>query len=294
MSLNIPTVANKLNMPRRKLKEGLLGVEVEVEGEGLPFVDDDDWRTEQDHSLRGESYEYVMREPRSLEETETCLNSLANRLSDSTYYETPRAGVHVHVNVQDLNVVQLFNVITATYLLETILTKYCGSHREGNLFCLRVSDASYQAMVVKRAAESHNLGVFNNDMIRYSALNLTSLHKYGSIEYRAMRSTSDFNVIKVWCNVLANIRKESSTFDTPLDVVSMALRAPESFAYKMLGSCAGEMLEGVNVVEEINTGLDYVIEYANTIDWSGFEERMIGGLSFPANIEYPDEPLGDY
>jgi hypothetical protein len=235
-----------------------------------------------------------MREPRSLDETITCLNSLKDALSNSTYYETPRAGVHVHVNVQNVNVVQLYNIILSTYLLETILTRYCGAYREGNLFCLRVCDAEYQATVVEEAVTKNSLSVLSTDMIRYSALNLNSLSKYGSIEYRAMRSTADFDVLKVWCRVLYNIRQESLTFETPLDVVSMALEAPESFVYKMLGEYAGELLDGVDLQSELETGLEYVLPIAHAVDWSSFNEHVIGGISFPSNIEWPDEPIGDF
>ncbi len=290
----IPTVAQKLDMPRHKLKEGLLGVEVEVEGEQLPVVDDGDWRTERDHSLRGESFEYVMREPRSLPETITCLNSLKERLGNSTYYETPRAGVHVHVNVQGLNVIQLYNAIVSTYLLETILTRYCGPHREGNLFCLRVCDAEYQALKVEEAAVNNSLRVLNTEDIRYSALNLNSLSKYGSIEYRAMRSTADFEVLNIWCNVLHNIRMQAEQFESPLDIVSMALEAPESFVYRLLGEYAGVLLGGLDIQAELDVGMEYVLPIVHAVDWNSFDERLVGGLSFPVNIEWPDEPMGDY
>lgn len=290
----VPTVADKLNIPRHKLKEGLLGVEVEVEGESLPDVDTDDWRTENDYSLRGESREYVMREPRSLDETVTCLNTLKERLNNSVYYETPRAGVHVHVNVQNLTVVELYNAITATYLLETILTKYCGAHREGNLFCLRVCDAEYQAHVVEESATEHNLEVLNNEMIRYSALNLNALRKYGSIEYRAMRSTADFEVLKVWCNVLHNIRQQCTKFNNPLDIVSMAMEAPESFAHRLLGEFAGVLLQDVDIQAELDVGLEYVLPIVHAVDWNSFDEKLIGGVAFPSNVEWPDEPIGDY
>lgn len=290
----IPTVANKLNIPRHKLKEGLLGVEVEVEGVNLPLIQSDDWRTEQDHSLRGESREYVMREPRSLDETITCINTLKESLVNSTYYETPRAGVHVHVNVQNLTVVELYNAITATYLLETILTKYCGPHREGNLFCLRVCDAEYQATMVEQSAIEHNLHVLDTEQIRYSALNLNALRKYGSIEYRAMRSTADFEVLKVWCNVLHNIRTQCTSFESPLDIVSMAMEAPESFAHRLLGEFAGELLKDVDIQAELDVGLEYVLPIVHAVDWNSFDEKLIGGIAFPSNVEWPDEPIGDY
>jgi len=290
----IPTVAQKLNMPNHKLKAGALGVEVEVEGENLPNFDNDDWRTEIDHSLRGESNEYVMREPRSLDETVTCLNNLKEALSNSAYYETPRAGVHVHVNVQELNVVHMYNLILSTYLLETILTRYCGAYREGNLFCLRVCDADYQAKVLEESIVKGSLRPLASSMIRYSALNLNSLSKYGSLEYRAMRSTADFEVLKVWCNVLYNMREQAQTFESPLDVVSMALEAPESFVYKMLGDCAGELLNDVNIVAELEVGLEYALPIAHAVDWNSFNEQVIGGLSFPSNIEWPDEPMEDF
>ncbi len=50
-----------------------IGIEIEVEGESLPHVDTEVWKSEQDNSLRGESYEYVLRRPVPFEETQSVL-----------------------------------------------------------------------------------------------------------------------------------------------------------------------------------------------------------------------------
>lgn len=102
-----------LNKPR---KAGLLGVEVEVEtlkGE-LPRIHDDlaAWNVTHDGSLRGESAEYVFKEPLG-----------------------PRASVHVHVNVLEMTKQQLDNFLYSYLLLEDVLMSFCGEGREGNRFC---------------------------------------------------------------------------------------------------------------------------------------------------------------
>lgn len=295
----IPKVKTKLELPPHKFKEGLLGVEVEVEGNNLPHLNND-WRTERDHSLRGESNEYVMREPRSLEDTHTCLQNLEKALKDNkaTFNNSVRAGVHVHVNVQDLDIVEMYNMMTIYYIVEEILVNYCGCTREGNLFCLRATDAEYQIDVVEKAISSKSLKPMSDDTIRYSALNLCSLAKYGSLEFRAMRSTKDFNVLRTWCDMVAHLYDLCAEYESPQEVYEEAYNQPERFLERVFksGVLDEEVLQSFSgdAVEALDSGLELVVQYATNTNWNSFEEVLIGGLSFPVGTEFPDEPVEDF
>lgn len=291
-----PKVSEKLGLRRHQMKDGLLGVEVEVEGSNLPYLDGD-WRTENDHSLRGESREYVMREPRSLDDTHTVLENLNQALSTegTEFIESVRAGVHVHLNVQDLNVVEMYNLITIYYIVEDILVHFCGETREGNLFCLRASDAEYQITVVEEAVKEKRLDMFNDDIIRYSALNLCSLSKYGSLEFRAMRSTNDFSVLHTWCSMVAHLKEMSKKFNNPLDVYTQACTNQQDFLSSVFPS--GELDEKILVPfgkVNLDNNLDLVLEYVTQTNWDSFGEVVIGGASFPVGTEFPDEPMEDF
>jgi len=180
------------------------GIEIEVEGRNLP-VGVVGWKQTMDGSLRGdENVEYVLRTVSSLENVKKYLDNLKKAYDEnnSVIDETIRAGVHVHLNVTDLNVRQMFNFITVYYIFEDFLCQFCGPERSGNHFCLRVSDAMAPIFSLKYALERKNFTVLSNDNLRYAALNFTSLFRHGSLEFRAMRSTADLDEVYKWVCIL--------------------------------------------------------------------------------------------
>ncbi len=72
--------------------------------------------------------------------------------------------------------------------------------------------------------------------MRYSSLNFVSLHKYGSLEFRAMRSTPNFDLIYQWVEMLQELRDNVlKTFDSPEDVISsMSQKGEFTFLQRML------------------------------------------------------------
>jgi len=106
------------------------------------------------------------------------------------------------------------------YLLEGVLVKYCGEHREGNRFCLRLqdSDGCYDVIRDLFSRGICNLRLHSQESLRYAALNLAAITKYGSLEFRSMRGTLDKNVILPWVNALANIKKFAVNFQDVRDI----------------------------------------------------------------------------
>src|SRR3990172_9397067 len=120
------TVFEEFGLSLRKRTAGDVGVEIEVEGRNLPYTEKY-WKREADGSLRGpENAEYVLRKPATLTQLKMALKSLAidYRASEAKVDESVRAGVHVHVNVQHMNMVEVYNFITLYLILEELLTKY--------------------------------------------------------------------------------------------------------------------------------------------------------------------------
>lgn len=212
---------NKYFLMSDRYTEGVLGVEIEVEGDRLP-AEIDGWRTEHDGSLRGPSAEYVFNSPKSYDGSRKALEVFDNTLkaNNSTINDSIRAGIHVHLNVQKLTLLQLITLITAYFTVENVITKLCGVGREGNLFCLRGKDAEYQIEAIVDGVVNNRLRSICNDNIRYSALNIISLRKFGSIEFRAMRTTSNIDHIWNWCRIVHNFLRTVELFETPYSVIS--------------------------------------------------------------------------
>ena len=229
-----------LNLVGCTPQTGDVGVEIELEADNLPHADivPRQWKRENDASLRGESGEFVLRKPVSLSQLDkafsdlqACFDAEGTRVRD-----TYRAGIHVHVNVQDLTPIQLVSFICSYFMLEEVLLRYCDKSRLGNHFCLRMSDASYLLDKIVDFIQQEDLRQLDTDDLRYASLNVTSLFKYGSIEFRALESTLDFDKIKTWAGVLVHLRDYAKTLRSPVDLLGNASALGfEAYAPVILG-----------------------------------------------------------
>ena len=204
-----------------KKQDGEVGLEIELEGPRVSRIESVGWRLEHDGSLRDEAVELVLRKPCKRADVHKYLNNVVSavRAADAEVLDTGRAGVHVHVNVQDLEFHQLFNFICAYLILEDILIQFCGKYRVGNLFCLRARDAEALIDTLRETAREKDLNLTAGDQLRYAALNVSALKKYGSLEFRAMRSTVDPVVLQTWVDSLLAIKDWSMQFNDPQELV---------------------------------------------------------------------------
>ncbi|NOQ73263.1 MAG: hypothetical protein GQ574_14750 [Crocinitomix sp.] len=271
-----------MNNVRHKLglghTDGLLGVEIEVEGESLP-QHPKGWVKHRDGSLRGaENAEYVLPHPLPLTGANKALDDLwgAFEQEGSHVEDSFRAGVHVHLNVQDLSPKQLVTLIVLYFVLEGPLTRFCGNEREGNHFCMRSSDAEFLTQTISKAVSEGDMSYLQTEDLRYSALNVTSLFKYGSLEFRAMRSTSDKNTIKDWCGIIDKLKTTSLEFDSPTDVLDAISAGGEHYFVKSIfGGYAKHFLAMPDLGESIRIGLLNAQDIAYSRDWAYVVEENL-------------------
>lgn len=231
-----------------------VGIEIETEGSSLPNIDNDYWKSEPDGSLRGESWEYVLKKPVHYPDTKLALDNLKVSWegNKSVIKNSPNAGVHVHINVGDLTVTQLFNFVALYMIVEDMLVDKCGEHRIGNLFCLRVTDAEYIIDMIVSAIRTSNLMALHTDEIRYASINLRALGDYGSVEFRSWRSDGDLEAVQWWVDVLMHLKHKAKEIDNPAQIVSdVSRKEPEGFYNEILG----------HFVKDI----PWKVEYKNTI-----------------------------
>jgi hypothetical protein len=219
---------------------GDVGIEIELEADNIPDSCEVEpvWRREVDQSLRGESGEFVLNKPIKIEHIDGAFDVLKKAFKKSGLVIRPtyRAGIHVHVNVQHLTPLQLINFICAYFLLEEVFLGYCDKSRRGNHFCLRMSDASYSLDSLVNMIVKEDLRSLNTEDLRYASLNVTSLFKYGSIEFRALESTLDYDKIKVWASVLIHLRDYAASLSDPTQLLGdISSKGFEQFLPVMLG-----------------------------------------------------------
>lgn len=272
---------------------GDIGLEIEVEGHNLPVLSKW-WRNEQDGSLKGiETREYVLDGPQSLEGIKTALDHLdkAYQANQTVVDDSVRAGVHVHINCQHLTMTQLYNFITLYLLLENLLVRWCGEYREGNLFCLRASDAEWMLYTIRKAANDGRKQFrnrFHNDELRYASLNLKALGDYGSLEFRAMRGTRDLGLIYKWAETLFNLREAACKFNMPTSIIEQfSVDGVDAFLTRTLGGNKDMFIRGCpDAAQLVWEGMRNAQDVAYCADWHKFEPKMrvIGGVEFPDDI----------
>lgn len=205
--------------------EGDVGVEIECEGKNLPQHNFGSWKAVPDGSLRN-GIEYVFKKPLPVKSVEKAMEEISATFKE--YDTLPdfsfRTSVHVHVNCLELEYNHLLNFIYTYLLLESVLMDFCGEARKCNRFCLRLEDAEGMIDVLREMFSYRdnpgNLRAFwKEDTMRYAALNVEALPKYGSLEFRAMHGTVDPEIIIAWTNILVNIRKFATKFEEPKDIV---------------------------------------------------------------------------
>lgn len=172
------TIKQMVDINNSYISDKLYGLEIEVEGINLPTSISPHWRVERDDSLKTEeAWEYVTKKPHNLPEMSLRIRELDEAYSQcgSLVHDSVRAGVHVHMNVQDWNIKQLMTFAICYYGLEDVLMKWCGENREGNLFTLRTKDAEFILFKLVQTMQERNLNILNTDVIRYASLNFLSL-----------------------------------------------------------------------------------------------------------------------
>jgi hypothetical protein len=253
--------------------EGDLGIEIEVEAfDKLPREVNEYWDVLTDGSLRGEAKEYVFKKPLSkpvtFKQVKILYELLQNNVKDSM-----RAGVHVHINCQKLTLTQLFTFMAAYYCLEDLITEEAGEERQGNLFCLRMSDADYintgiLGCLMQRSITADS-GIFHNENLRYSAMNLVSLSKFGSLEFRALRTPTTAEKVIDWVDMLFTLKENSvANFANPIELLSaMSANGAAETAKKLLGKYAEKQIAKPHFEKSVYDGVRQIQHWVFLNNW---------------------------
>lgn len=240
----------------------LYGVEVETELR-YPYTvyDNNKWHAKGDPSLRGMfPVEFVSMRPQNRRATEADLRALWVSLREYEMVDTVRAATHLHVNMRGTSALYLANVLTMYYLVEDTVVKYgCGTGRFGNLFCLTGSQCYLTTELIRRMFEGGDMVYcrVNEDHYKYSALNLAALSKFGSLEFRALRTPtkspdSILEIIALFSKLLVLARN----YEHPSQIVSeLSSQGAEKFVEFLLPKKIKENMEDPVDFEDIREGL---------------------------------------
>jgi hypothetical protein len=250
--------------------KGEVGIEVEVEGHSLPHAIPSYWHAKKDGSLRGaDNCEYVLKQPCQRKSVLKFLQYLEAQLvkSKAKVDESKRTSVHVHVNMNTKSLVDCYTLVVLYYLFEDAMTRIAGDSRVGNLFCLRASDAEYIVDVLAKSARGRKFNL-NPEQLRYTSVNVCAIQTFNSIEFRALRGTTDPHVISEWVELLLSLKDAASKYTDPAELMGDFSRlGPEQLTEEVFGKRAGLILKQKGYAERMWDAARLVQEIAFATDW---------------------------
>lgn len=216
------------------LDDTTIGVEIEVEG--VPFralgglVPEElkhywAWHDE-DNSLHNNGCEFTFRNPLFGEDAQIALTVMLKIARENRFQTSLRTGIHVHMDARDMSRHQLLGLCAYYTMFEPAIYAWVGDERHANNFCLpwyKFEGALSQASEILKSCKQHSVGVAGSDLVimsceqfhRYAGLNLKSLGTFGSIEFRQLKTTLEYDRVRDWINLLMGLKQA-------------ALRAPDS------------------------------------------------------------------
>jgi hypothetical protein len=188
-----------------------LGIEVELENcHGCKHLPGDSaWEIKLDGSLRNNGREFVFLNPISGERAVKALDELEAIINQSIgkFKITPeraiRSSVHVHVDCTDLTSAELTRLLLLYMIYEIPLFKAFAEERYGNHFCFPLRDCIDlldAPRTLRQGWDSFNKTINHPNIGRYCALNLKSLFKFGSVEFRHHGGEWEKNKLLLWIN----------------------------------------------------------------------------------------------
>lgn len=202
--------------------ERLIGIEVEVENHSpLHTSTSGIWSREVDGSLRNNGTEYISNPIEARCAPYAIRELLGECLNKEVCCFGPRTSIHIHVNAQDLTEKQIINATLLYSVVEPLLYKFTGRNRIKNIYCVPVSDTN---LLIALMATSLNRVARN--WPKYSGLNLLPLVSKGTLEFRHMHGTFDYNKVSVWVRMITRIVDISKSLDdTKLSLKILNLNA---------------------------------------------------------------------
>lgn len=255
------TISNLFGV--REVRGAVVGLELEIEGENLPqSVPGDEWDVKRDGSLRG-GLEYVFSKPLGSVATREALESIdkALKASGAVLNYSYRTSTHCHINVSNLEVEVVKTMISLFTLFEDEYINFCSRGRKANRFCLGAKDADGVIENINRFFSSDR--VPDEGRGKYSALNLCTLSRFGTLEVRTLEGTDDWTRIFTWVRALLSLRKAAKDIGDRASLAEM----PKDEIIKMLFPT--ERLRE----QFLKDGWQERFDYNKSVAWELFQTR---------------------
>lgn len=207
LHLMTPDLLVMLTTVPEKVLGGCLnrGVGIEIEVEDILESDKliDEWIFHKDGSLRGNAREYVTpfgirvgHAAKKLHLFEHEVLRLRKRYGQGAFSFGERTSVHVHLDVRPFTDEQIRALAILYTLFEDPLFYYAGPSRKSNVFTIPLRCSN----LMVRMTDIWNIGVLGE---KYCAINFKAMQTFGTVEFRHMEGTENFEKIFSWIMMLS-------------------------------------------------------------------------------------------
>lgn len=235
----IPLVKQNKETPKLVDSTTLLGVEVEVEKwkeYDLSHIYSGYWTAKKDDSLRNNGMEMVFAEPLSGADAVSAVEWLCEQAVKHKWAVSKLTGLHVHVDIRNLELDQFRNFCAVYALTEPLIYYWVGRGRFENMFCLPWYMAEMDLKNISKVAKEGEVDpararAFLESLSKYSGCNLNAVHKFGTAEFRMLETTFDAQRIITWINILLSLKKYAMIPHITPQVMCEAIRHHGAWAF---------------------------------------------------------------
>lgn len=208
------------------------GVEIEIEDTILD-LETPLWKVERDGSLRN-GYEYLFSGPLDGDKGYQALMQYHEAAKDNLGSDNMghRTSIHIHIDVRDMTMEQVFTMTLAYISMEAILFEYLDNpFRENNIYCVRLQKMRRFLDHLQTGLHSANYEYLITD--KYTAYNTSRLRDLGTVEFRMFPCTSDGHKIVEWANICMCFKKYALEHTTT-ELMAMVYGDPSSLQSEIL------------------------------------------------------------
>lgn len=205
------------------------GVELELEGPRsyLPDLALRNWHPHRDGSLRN-GMEYVLATPRGQNKLALSLEEFY--ASGITGNDSLRASTHIHINGKDMTVGQLRSLIALVYSIEPALFMWVDESRKWSGYCMGLDTMSPKRMRTLMSPDTTDrdfvVSLAPNGAERYYGLNIGSLRRHGSVEFRYFPGAPTREQLETWLDLVEAIKLAAMA--TPIDELVTRITSQEA------------------------------------------------------------------
>jgi len=186
-----------------------------------------------DGSLRNNGVEFITR-PVGLDRALELFNILHDGLTLGPTPYSSRTSIHVHVNVSNMTMAQVKHLMLVYAALEPVFFEVAGETRKHNIHCVPLNFTILPSLYYKPVQD------IIQAWSKYSALNLIPVKTQGTVEFRHLYGTGDFQVYQKWLTLLRELW--NFVYEVPVTELEKMLRlemTPQQIQAVVLPSSVG-------------------------------------------------------